>query len=176
MEDTEDHLRGCGLLPLLLLLGGGVGGGGAGSIGCKTLSKNLTKGNNEATAPAVDGGELGNGKCTIAFAFGGGRIGNSFPPLPSASTLSGCPGPCPFRSAQSASSICKCSSAARRWAVEGNGAISWHSTQISYPNPLDGSFVGLYTNGSSGGADADVVLVVVVREVVREEEGSISSE
>jgi hypothetical protein len=65
------------LLPLVVGLDGGTG--------CKTRSKNFKNGNNEATAAAVDGGELGNGRWMIAFAFGGGRTGNSRSPSPAPS-------------------------------------------------------------------------------------------
>jgi hypothetical protein len=137
-EETEDHRR-CGggfVGVLLLLLDVEEGGGGVGCMtGWITRSRNLTNGNREATAAAVLGGELGNGKWIIAFAFGGGRIPNSlFPPSPPSLSLSPSPPPSPpapplpnpnpFRPAQSASSICKCSSAALKCAVEGNGAIS----------------------------------------------------
>jgi hypothetical protein len=126
--DTDDHLLECAvellllllLLAVLLLLLLALTAEAEGGTGCKTLSKNLTKGNSEATAAAVDGGELGNGRWMIVFAFGGGRTGNSL-----SSPLSPAPAPVsPFRSAQSASSICRCSSAALKCAVEGNGATS----------------------------------------------------
>lgn len=83
-EDTDDHLRGCEFA--LEEPADGGSGDAMGWTGCTTLSKNLTNGNNEATAAAVDGGELGNGKWMIAFALGGGRTGNSFSPSPSPSS------------------------------------------------------------------------------------------
>jgi hypothetical protein len=91
-EDTDDHLLEwlvkLLLLPLLLfalllallLLGATPTAGSGGGTSCKSLSKNFTKGNSDATAAAVDGGELGNGRWMIAFAFGGGRTGNSTSP------------------------------------------------------------------------------------------------
>ena len=128
IDETEDHLRGVVLPAAPAAEADGGGGAGGGASGCKAFSKNLINGNKELTANAVDVGELGHGKCIIAFALGGGRIGHSLPspppspPSSSPSFLS--PPPNPFLSAQSASSICKCSSAALKCAVEANGAIS----------------------------------------------------
>src|SRR6201999_896061 len=45
------------------------------STGCTHFSKNLIKGTRDATVPCALSGELGIGKCTTAFAFGGGRGG-----------------------------------------------------------------------------------------------------
>src|SRR5262245_7318365 len=76
-EDTDDHLRSLlgvfeGVCYWVCAVVDDVGGGdgGAGLGGCNIFSKNLMNGIRLPISST--GGVLGKGKCTTAFAFGGG--------------------------------------------------------------------------------------------------------
>lgn len=120
----------------------GLAGGGGGGVGTgfNHFSKNLTTGMRADIVACEFDGELGKGKWITAFAWGGGRGGGGPTSPPPPSRWRFC---CRaiHRSFHITSNIPRCSSAARRCAALGNGARSWHSTQISYPYPILGSFV-----------------------------------
>jgi hypothetical protein len=135
----------------------GCGGGlttGTGT-GLTHFSRNRTTGISAAIVACEFDGELGNGKWMTAFACGGGRGGagvggveiddnDDDNELSSPSHFLDCSRTAHARSHLSrhiTSIIARCSSAALKWAAEGNGARSWHSTQISYPDPFLGLFV-----------------------------------